>query len=63
VPDDDPVALSERLWALMNQSDVREKMSTNGIEHSRGYAWEKIAAQIQTLYHEILAEHKGSDHD
>ena len=55
VPDDDPVALSERLLSLMNHSELRRKMSANGVEQARKYAWEKIAAKMHALYQEVMA--------
>ena len=61
VPDDDPVALSDRLESLMSQSELRSQMSANGIAHAHKYAWERIAAKMLALYQEVLAMNEGVD--
>jgi D-inositol-3-phosphate glycosyltransferase len=62
VPDDDPVALSERLSSIMDQGELRRQMSANGVKHANKYAWEKVAAKMLALYQEVLAMYEGGSH-
>jgi len=53
-PADDPKALSERLIQLIENEDLRKKMSKQAAEVAKGYGWKKIASQIQDLYEDVL---------
>jgi D-inositol-3-phosphate glycosyltransferase len=59
VPDQDPDALAERLQRLLNASALRDKMGRQAAEAARGYAWEKIAAQMLGVYEELLKNKAG----
>jgi D-inositol-3-phosphate glycosyltransferase len=54
VPVGDPEALCCRLNSLMSDPDLRAQMGQQAAEFARGYAWEKIAAQIVGLYEDVL---------
>jgi D-inositol-3-phosphate glycosyltransferase len=54
IPVDDPVALSERLITILDDYQLREKMSQQSVEIAQKYAWEIIAANMNTLYKEVL---------
>jgi D-inositol-3-phosphate glycosyltransferase len=54
VPVGDPEALCCRLKSLMSDPDLRAQMGQQAAEFARGYAWEKIAAQIVGLYEDVL---------
>jgi D-inositol-3-phosphate glycosyltransferase len=54
VPVGDPEALCCRLKSLMSDPDLRAQMGQQAAEFARGYAWEKIAAQIVGLYKDVL---------
>jgi D-inositol-3-phosphate glycosyltransferase len=54
VPVGDPEALCCRLKSLMSDPDLRTQMGQQAAEFARGYAWEKIAAQIVGLYKDVL---------
>jgi glycosyltransferase involved in cell wall biosynthesis len=38
----------------MSDPDLRAQMGQQAAEFARGYAWEKIAAQIVGLYKDVL---------
>jgi D-inositol-3-phosphate glycosyltransferase len=56
VPVGDPEALCCRLRSLMSDADLRAQMGQQAAEFARGYAWEKIAAQIVGLYKDMLLQ-------
>ena len=56
VPVGDPEALCCRLKSLMSDPDLRAQMGQQAAEFARGYAWEKIAAQIVELYKNVLLQ-------
>jgi D-inositol-3-phosphate glycosyltransferase len=56
VPVGDPEALCCRLKSLMSDPDLRAQMGQQAAEFARGYAWEKIAAQIVEVYKNVLLQ-------
>jgi D-inositol-3-phosphate glycosyltransferase len=56
VPVGDPEALCCRLRSLMSDPVLRAQMGQQAAEFARGYAWEKIAAQIVGLYKDVLLQ-------
>lgn len=53
VPFDAPEVLSEKLGALLKNSDLRKEMGEQAAVYAKEYAWEKIAAQIIDVYEEV----------
>jgi D-inositol-3-phosphate glycosyltransferase len=53
IPDSDPQALSEKLALLLGNPALRNEMGRRAAEYAADYAWEKIAAQVATLYREV----------
>jgi len=49
-PAEDPVALGDRLTEIIENQELREKMSQQATELARGYGWQKIAARIADVY-------------
>lgn len=54
VPDHDPHALGDRLVSLLEDRELRARMSRRAAEYARDYAWEKIAAKIVQVYGELV---------
>lgn len=54
VPDQDPVALCERLSRLLGDSTLRATLGRQAAEYARGYAWENIARQLLMVYQSVL---------
>jgi D-inositol-3-phosphate glycosyltransferase len=55
-PAEDPEALSEKLISLVEDKDTRDRMSKKAVEVAQGYDWQVIAAQIKTLYDQVLVQ-------
>ncbi|MBL7162627.1 MAG: glycosyltransferase [Anaerolineales bacterium] len=53
-------ALSERLTTLLEDRDIRERLSKQAAAFAQDYAWENIAARMIDLYDEVLEEKVGS---
>jgi D-inositol-3-phosphate glycosyltransferase len=58
VPDQDPVALSEHLLALLDDDDLYQRMSVQAAEYAKGFSWQIIAKQILDLYREVIDKYK-----
>ena len=52
-PAEDPQALSEKLINLIENRDLRQKMSTRAAEVAREYDWDRIAARIHAVYQDV----------
>jgi len=57
VPDQDPVALSDQLLAIIENDELLESMSVNAAEYAKGFSWHVIANQIINLYKEIIRDY------
>ncbi len=60
IPDSDPQALSEKLALLLGNPALRNEMGRRAAEYAADYAWEKIAAQIAALYHEVANQARSA---
>ena len=58
VPYDSPEILSEKLGALLCESDLRNQMGEKAAIHARQYAWDKIAEKIIAVYREEIDKKK-----
>jgi D-inositol-3-phosphate glycosyltransferase len=54
VPVDDPEALSESLIKIIEDHDLRARMSRQAAAIARDYGWEQIAARILVMYRDVL---------
>ncbi len=59
VPFNDPVALADRLMALIGDATLRQRMGKQAAVFAREYSWEKIAARIVKLYDEVQVNDVG----
>lgn len=50
IPDGDPVALCDRLLALLGDAELRREMGSCAEQLAQDYGWEKIAKRIVELY-------------
>jgi D-inositol-3-phosphate glycosyltransferase len=55
VPDGEPGALSERLYRLICQPELREQMGAQAHEFAQSYAWQNITSQMISLYGQVLS--------
>jgi D-inositol-3-phosphate glycosyltransferase len=53
VPDDDPIAMGERLAQLICQDDLRCRLGEQAHAYAQQYAWEKITEQVIGVYKEL----------
>jgi len=60
IPVDDPAALSERLITILENRDLRARMSQQAVEIAQNYAWEKIATSMTTLYQNVFEDCQGN---
>ncbi len=56
IPDSDPSALCEKLSELLSDTHQREMMGLHAATYARDYAWEKIAAQVVTVYKDLAGK-------
>lgn len=54
VPPRDSEALADAIIYLLENEDVRRKMSKRGREMVKNYSWDKIAEQYEEVYEEVL---------
>lgn len=54
VPVEDPQALADRLFNLLSDEELRQKMGQHAVEVARKYAWENIAEQLLSVYWDVL---------
>lgn len=54
VPSDNPEALAEKLNALLQNRDLREKLGKQAARYARDYDWEIIASRIAELYIQVI---------
>jgi len=57
-PAEDPKELSEKLITLIENIDLRTRMSQKAAEVAKEYGWAKIASQIVRLYKDVLGDKK-----
>ncbi|MEW5872414.1 MAG: glycosyltransferase [Chloroflexota bacterium] len=60
VPVDDPQALAERLAQVLQDRELRERLSLQAVQAAQAYAWEKIAERVARLYEEVSGEQTGA---
>jgi D-inositol-3-phosphate glycosyltransferase len=56
IPDQDPDMLCEKISLLLNDQDLRLRMSAEAAEYAQDYAWDKIANQIVEVYKELVQQ-------
>ena len=54
VPDQDPIALSDQLIAILDDDALYQRMSQNAAEYAKDFSWQVIAEQMVDLYKEII---------
>ncbi len=59
IPTADPQALADRLSLLLNDPELRCRMSDNAHAVACDYGWEKIAERLAALYESLLADTNG----
>lgn len=54
VPDDNPLALGERLAQIICQEGLRQKLGEQAHAYAQQYSWEKITARVISVYQELV---------
>ncbi len=58
IPDDDPVALGDRLARLIAQPELRRKLGENANAYAQKYRWEDITTRIHALYRDVQSAYQ-----
>ena len=65
VPVDEPQALADRLYQLLDDGQLRERMSKQAVEVAQDYSWWNITTRLIAVYREVLGkevEQSAEDH-
>jgi phosphatidyl-myo-inositol alpha-mannosyltransferase len=54
VPPSDAFVLADALDALLANDKLRRAMAAEGRQTAQRYAWPVVAAEIESLYHEVI---------
>lgn len=54
VPPSDVNALTNSIIYLLEDENLRKKMSANAIKRAKGYSWAKVAEETERVYREVL---------
>ncbi|MBT6229755.1 MAG: glycosyltransferase family 4 protein, partial [Candidatus Scalindua sp.] len=57
-PEDDN-SLSEAIFNVLKDEDLRYQMSKNGLKRAKLFSWEKAAKEILEIYDEVLTVYKS----
>jgi D-inositol-3-phosphate glycosyltransferase len=57
VPDNDPIALSEKLTLLLTNPELREQLGQQAAAYARHYAWENIVARLINTFDAVLSKY------
>lgn len=60
VPDNDPLALAEKLRLILTDADLRLRLGGRAQEVAQGYGWERVADASVDLYQRAIAGYPGS---
>ena len=58
VPNNDPIALGEKITEMLCNIELREKMGKNAIQLAYKYRWEKISQMVIDLYKSTIQSEK-----
>lgn len=56
VPVDEPQALADHLYELLENPSLRERMSSQAVAAAQGYSWWNIATRIRDVYIDVLGK-------
>jgi D-inositol-3-phosphate glycosyltransferase len=56
VPPKEPLALARRMWAILHDPALRDRLGNGGIARSYRYSWRTVADQILQLVAEVRLE-------
>jgi D-inositol-3-phosphate glycosyltransferase len=57
VPDNDPIALGEKLTLLLTNPALREQLGQQAAAYARHYAWENIVARLINTFDAVLSKY------
>jgi D-inositol-3-phosphate glycosyltransferase len=55
----DPGAYADRILRLLRDPDLARRLAAAGTRHAEGYSWDRTAADIRTVYREVLRRRAG----
>ena len=56
VPDNDPLALAERLRRVLTEPGLQKRLGARALEVAEAYSWRKVAEENLALYQEVLGD-------
>jgi D-inositol-3-phosphate glycosyltransferase len=56
VPDNNPIALSEKLTLLLTNPALRKRLGQQAAAYARQYAWENIVARLLDTFNDVLSK-------
>jgi D-inositol-3-phosphate glycosyltransferase len=56
VPSRDPEALAEKIYALLNEPECRQRLGRQARHYARQYDWSKIVQQMLVVYGDVLKD-------
>jgi D-inositol-3-phosphate glycosyltransferase len=56
VPVDEPEALADRLFQILDDGNLRNRMSQRAVTAAQDYSWWKIATRLMAVYREVLGK-------
>jgi D-inositol-3-phosphate glycosyltransferase len=59
VPVDEPQALADRLYQLLDDEKLRTQMSKQAVEAAQDYSWWNITSRLMAVYREVLGREIG----
>ncbi len=57
VPDNDPIALSEKLSLLLCNPELRERLGQQATAYARQYAWENIVTRLLSAFNAVISKY------
>jgi glycosyltransferase involved in cell wall biosynthesis len=48
--------MAEKLYQLLTDNDLREKIVNKGLEYSKRFTWEKTVDETLEIYEEVLSD-------
>lgn len=53
VEPESPEQIAERVLLLLEDKELRERISVNNKERAKGYSWESVAERLEEVYQKL----------
>ena len=47
--------MAEKIFYILKNNELRNKMSAENIKKSRVYSWKSVAEQLESIYRQLLS--------